>query len=864
MTEALSQKVEGLSGVDTELAKETLKLLDKYQKLQDRYNTLFKLNQLSNDCDNIDTFYHQVHQAIASLMNAENFYIVLYDQTLATIQFVYHVDEKDAFLQGPIPLKDFEGSMTNYVIETAKPLLATPELVKELASRHKIKHLGVQGTDWLGVPLIFDGFVIGVMVIQSYSESTRYQLQDLELLVYTAQHVVTTMTRLQDHERLQKAVNARTKELMQQIRVREKSELLQESLFRISELTNDATIDINKFYAMVHHIVGQLINAESFYIARYSNESDILKFVYYVDQNSKNPVEDYQPRKLSNRYTEVVIRQGKTILLTRDEMLDLYEKGIISTKPEKEITSWLGVPLIHAGDVVGAMVIQSYQRRIVYTEQDAELLNFVSQHVSTAIKRRELADFERKTHDLLEQQVKLRTAALEAEIKQRKLAEQQLTHAASHDGLTGLANRVIFIDLLNHAIACGVRDPDNLFAVLFLDLDRFKVVNDSLGHHAGDILLKIVAKELKALVREKDTVARFGGDEFVILIEDLDAKQEAFDIAKRITEFLATPFTIENQPVFIGTSIGVLFNDKRYENADFMLRDADIAMYHAKDKGRGRYEVFDASMHNKIQDTLALEVDIRDAIVKHEFIAYYQPIVRLSDDHIVGFEALARWQSPKRGLVFPDDFIPLAEETNLVMAIDFQIIEQSCQQLKIWQAELQRDDLYISCNLFSDHFFSLTLAEDLAAIITKVGVLPRQLRIELTERALLEKSDIVLKNMQALKQLGVKILLDDFGTGYSSLSYLHRFPIDVLKIDRSFINNVHEHDNHQAIIKTIIDLAINLQMTTVGEGIENLADAQLLKKMDCSYGQGYYFAKPMPAEDVNQYLLACKVVTLSG
>ena len=854
MTEPLSQKLEHLSDSDTALAKEALQLLDKYQKLEDRYTTLFKLNQLSNDCANIDTFYRQVHQAIAYLMNAENFYIVIYEQTLATIEFVYHVDEKDIFPAGAIPIEDFEGSMTRYVIDTAKPLLATPELVEELVAHKKIKHVGAKGTDWMGVPLISDGFVIGVMAIQSYSESNRYQQQDLELLTYTAQHVVTTMTRLQDHERLQKAVNARTKELMQQIREREKSELLQESLFRISELTNDASIDINKFYAMVHNIVGQLINAENFYIAKYSSESDTLTFVYYLDQNSKNLAEDFQPRTLSNRYTEVVIRQGKTMLLSRNDMLALYEQGV-TAKPQTETTSWLGVPLIHAGEVMGAMVIQSYQSRIVYTEQDAELLNFVSQHVSTAIKRRELADFERKAHDLLEQQVKLRTVALEDEIKQRKQAEQQLTHAASHDSLTGLANRTIFIDLLNHAIASASRHPENVFAVLFLDLDRFKVVNDSLGHHAGDTLLKAVAKGLKTLIRDKDTVARFGGDEFVILIEDLGSQQEAFDVAKRITEFLATPFTIENQAVFIGTSIGVLFNDKRYDDADFMLRDADTAMYHAKSKGKGRYEVFDASMHNKIQNTLTLEADIRDAILKREFIPYYQPIVRLSDGKVFGFEALARWQSTKRGFVFPNDFIPLAEETNLVMAIDFQIIEQSCRQLKVWQEELQRDDLYISCNLFSSHFFSLTLPEDLADIINKVGISPSQLRVELTERALLENSDIVLGNMQALKKLGVKILLDDFGTGYSSLSYLHRFPIDVLKIDRSFINNVHEHDNHQAIIKTIIDLATNLQMATVGEGIENLADAQLLKEMDCKYGQGYYFAKPMSADDTNQYLL---------
>jgi EAL domain-containing protein (putative c-di-GMP-specific phosphodiesterase class I) len=299
----------------------------------------------------------------------------------------------------------------------------------------------------------------------------------------------------------------------------------------------------------------------------------------------------------------------------------------------------------------------------------------------------------------------------------------------------------------------------------------------------------------------------------------------------------------------------VLFNDERYDSADIMLRDADTAMYHAKDKGKGRYEVFDSSMQKKVEHALELEADIRDGIANSEFSPYFQPIVDLKTETGVGFEALARWQSTKRGFVYPDDFIPLAEETNLVMAIDFLILEKSCLQLKQWQAICGRNDLYVSCNLYGNHFFSATLPADIEEIIQRVGIKPSQLRVELTERALLENSDLVLENMNALNMLGVKILLDDFGTGYSSLSYLHRFPIDVLKIDRSFINNVHEHDNHQAIIKTIIDLATNLNMGTVGEGIENLADAELLTAMACRYGQGYYYAKPMAAADSEKYLL---------
>ncbi len=828
-------------------------LEQKNANLKDRYSALLNINHLSQECHELDTFYPQVHNTIASLMTAENFFIVLYDQTFDTLEFAYYIDEKDKKPSGIIDYKDYEGSFTNLVIESKQPLLLTPELEKQLFDNYKIKQFGSRGTDWLGVPLLQNGFVIGTITVQSYDEKIRYNDNDLNLLTFAAQHIVGAMVRLQDQQRLKNAVNARTKELMAQIREREKSELLQESLYKISELSTDIDLDIDAFYSKVHNIIGQLINAKNFFIAKYEKESDTLSFSYFEDENSSNLVRGFKARKLSNGYSELVLRRRDTVLLTYQEMMSLHLEGE-TKKPQDDIHSWLGVPLIYSGQLLGVMVLQSYDYITTYNQQDAELLNFVSNHVSAAIKRRELADFERRSHELLEQQVKLRTLALEDEITQRKQAETLLKHTAAHDNLTGLANRTVFLDLLNHAISYAKRKKDFSFAVLFLDLDRFKVVNDSLGHHAGDVLLKIIARELLSIVRDKDTVARLGGDEFVILIEDLSSKGKAFDVAKRITKFLQEPFTIDNQLVYTGTSIGISFSHERYENANTMLRDADTAMYHAKDNGRGRYEVFDDSMHKKVQHALSLEADIREAIAWQEFIPYFQPILKLENQQIKGFEALARWKSTKRGFVYPDDFIPLAEDNGLIQEIDMQIIEKSCQQLKIWQDELGCDDIYISCNLFSKQFFSTSLPLDIERILKKIGLAPYHLRVELTERALLENAEIVLTNMQALKKMGVKILLDDFGTGYSSLGYLHRFPIDVLKIDRSFISNVHEHNNHRAIIRTIVDLATNLQMATVGEGIENLADAELLLQMDCAYGQGYYFAKPMSALQTTDYI----------
>ncbi len=831
-----------------------LALQSEHQGLQLRYNALFNLNKLSQECEDLNHFYPKVHKTIASLMTAENFYIVTYDQTFSTLEFVYHVDEKDERPEGVIDYDVLAGSFTHLVIESLQPLLVSPSLEKQLRENGKVTLHGSTGTDWVGVPLLHNDLVIGVMVVQSYNEKVRYTEQDLNMLTFTGQHVVSAMIRLQDKERLTSAVNARTQELMAQIREREKSELLQESLYRISELANDASFDIDVFYSKVHNIVGQLINATNFFIAKYDEESDTIEYVYVVDEDSSHERSFFKKRKLSNHYSELVIRQQKTVLLTKQDMKDLCESGQ-TRKPTSDEHSWLGVPLLYVGNLLGVMVIQSYSARTIYSEQDAELLNFVSNHVSSAIKRRETSEIERQNHELLEEQVKLRTLALEEEILQRKQAEKRLKHTASHDSLTGLPNRAVFLDLLNHAIACNKRKPELSFAVLFLDLDRFKVVNDSLGHQAGDTLLKLIAYELSSILRGKDTVARLGGDEFVILIEDLDSDQKAFDIAQRITEFLTEPFIINNQLVFTGTSIGILFSDERYNDADTMLRDADTAMYHAKGNGKGRYEVFDASMHQRVQNALSLEADIREAIEWEEFIPYYQPIIELENKEIKGFEALARWPSNKRGFVYPDEFIPLAEETNLVQAIDFQILKKSCQQLKLWQETLSRNDLYVSCNLFCNQFFSATLPDDIERILIETGLKPENLRVELTERALLENTEIVLSNMKALKKLGVKILLDDFGTGYSSLSYLHQFPIDVLKIDRSFINNCHEQNNSRAIIKTIIDLATSLGMATIGEGIESLENAELLQKMDCLYGQGFYYAKPMPADEMEQYII---------
>ena len=392
---------------------ELVLLQQQYKNLEMRYTALFRLNQLSQECEDLKDFYPQVHRTIASLMTADNFFIVSYDQTFSTLEFVYYVDEKDQKPEGVIDYSNLSGSLTHLVIESMQPLLVASELGKKLLENNDIKLYGTLGNGWLGVPLLHNDVVIGVMVVQSYSETELYTEQDLSMLTFAAQHAVGAIIRLQDKERLMSAVHARTQELMMQIRERDKSELLQESLYRISELTNDASFNINVFYSKVHNIIGQLIHAKNFFIAKYDEESDTIEYVYVADEESNQQETFYQKRKSPDQYSKLVISQQKTILLSKEDMRVLFEEGQ-AQEPSAGEHSWLGVPLVYSGQLLGVMVLQSYSRLTTYSQQDSELLNFVSNHVSTAIKRREASDIERESHERLEQQVKLRTLALES------------------------------------------------------------------------------------------------------------------------------------------------------------------------------------------------------------------------------------------------------------------------------------------------------------------------------------------------------------------------------------------------------------------------------------------------------------------
>ncbi|MEB3336976.1 MAG: EAL domain-containing protein, partial [Leptolyngbyaceae bacterium] len=447
---------------------------------------------------------------------------------------------------------------------------------------------------------------------------------------------------------------------------------------------------------------------------------------------------------------------------------------------------------------------------------------------------------------------------------------QQLEYDALHDGLTGLHNRALLMDRLHHAML-RTQQHGSQFAVLFLDLDRFKVVNDSVGHLVGDQLLVAIARRLETCTSPSDTVARLGGDEFVILLEDIEDINQAIATANRIQRELKSPLALAGRELFITASVGIALSDSGYKKPEELLRDADIAMYRAKALGKARYEVFDTIMHTKAVQLLQLETDLRRAIFRtqnpldcptsgqptQQLHLHYQPIMALATQRIVGFEALVRWQHPSQGLVYPQQFIPMAEETGLIIPIDHWALWEACHQLCLWQTQfLNHPPLSISVNLSSKQFSQPDLISYIDRVLEETGINPSSLKLEITESAIMDDAETAINLLLQLKNRNIQICMDDFGIGYSSLNYLHRFPIDTLKIDRSFVNRLGRNSESAEIIQAIITLAHSLDMDVVAEGIEVHDQVAQLRVLQCEHGQGYFFSKPLNSEAAQALLIA--------
>ena len=456
---------------------------------------------------------------------------------------------------------------------------------------------------------------------------------------------------------------------------------------------------------------------------------------------------------------------------------------------------------------------------------------------------------------VLERERALRGAS-EREVTERRKAEDQLQHQALHDALTGLPNRTLLLDRIERALAHSQRNG-TMIALLFADLDNFKVINDGLGHQAGDEILIAVAQRLLTAVRladtvsrsGTDTVARLGGDEFVILCDSMRGERDAIAVAERIAQALRDPLEFRGERIFVSASIGLApaFAGPN-TTAESLLRDADAAMYRAKERGRARYEIFDDAMRTRVLSRLRQEIQLRQAIDQDELCLHYQPIVSLRDGTVQGVEALVRWQHPQRGLLPPADFVPLAEQSSLILALGHWVLRRACRQISYWADTAS--PLSVTVNVAAKQLADPGLAELVAAAVAEEGIDPGRLGIEITESSLLDETAAPVNALAALREIGVQLILDDFGTGYSSLSYLQRLPLDMLKLDRSFVIPLSGDRQDWHLVASVIDMAAALELTMVAEGVETEAQQRMLGSLNCPYAQGYHIARPMPADEL--------------
>jgi diguanylate cyclase (GGDEF)-like protein len=511
---------------------------------------------------------------------------------------------------------------------------------------------------------------------------------------------------------------------------------------------------------------------------------------------------------------------GQAILLDDLVVMEQYatDEHNIPELAADHIQAAMAAPVHENGEVAGGLVVASYRPRL-YTKRDRDVLQVFAEHVSLAVT-------DHRTREKM--------------------------HEAYHDSLTGLASRALFMDRLEQALARAARQHTQL-GVLFIDLDRFKIVNDSLGHAAGDELLMGVADRLRSCLRVTDAAARFGGDEFAVVLHDLGHTEQAITIARRINEVLQSPFVINGKEIFVNASIGITFNTDGGASAEDMMRNADLAMYQAKKNGTGQYVTFRPAMQANLLRSLDLEAHLRRAVDRDEFVLHYQPIVELAGGRINGVEALVRWRHPQRGIIPPLKFVPLAEETGLIVPIGLWVLEEACRQARAWNAGRDGQPLTISVNLSARQVQQPDLPGVVAQILLETGLDPSCLVLEITESLLLHDTEATMERLQHLKALGLRLALDDFGTGYASLAYLRRFPIDIIKIDKSFVDEIAGAPD-TSLARAIVQLGQTLRLGTVAEGIEAADQLAELRASGCQLGQGYYFAKPLEREEVEELL----------
>ncbi|MFT6989171.1 MAG: diguanylate cyclase (GGDEF)-like protein [Paraglaciecola sp.] len=840
-----------------ELVPQLQKITQKYKHSESIQKSLFDISELASSINELSSLYPAIHDIIGDLMPAQNFFVAFYEQEKEIIDFVYFVDEFDEQVVSKVSADDLKNSITGYILRTGNHLFLAKETYQQQLANISVKDLGADPVDWIGIPLKRGSQVIGAMVVQSYDESIRYNQEDLEILLFVSQHIVNCVDRVKSRELTEKTIRQRTKqlrqineELQEEISERQKIESLQQALFEISELSATVEGNMDDFYSAIHDTLSRLIGAPNCYVATIDNDNQTLQFPYYKDEVQSQ----IEPRPMGLGLTEYVIRHGSAMLIDATKAQKLSETGELSIdvaqKMLQKMNSWIGSPLVIDGEICGVIAVQSYGTEKQYTLKDLEFICFVSNHIAVALGRKQSSDAIKAYNQRLAEEVKQRTEELNStnlflqkQIEERLQAQQQLEYDAQHDSLTGLANRVLFNSRLELALASKQRYAASNFAVIFIDLDRFKQINDSLGHMAGDMFLKEVASRIGSCIRGHDLLARLGGDEFVVLFDNYDSPSDVEEISARIISSIAKPFNIENKDMYSGASIGIAYIESGYQSADEVLRDSDAAMYQAKSLGRGRYIVFDKTMREKLLEELEIEGEFRKTLKAKAFDSYSQPIVNLTNQETIYQECYVRWEHSSIGKIKREQYWQIAEQFGLTVEMDKFMLNKACEILQGWQLSGADENKKIAINLSIHHLTQTSLAKQLIEQIKEADVNPRQLVIEFDENALNRRSQFFLPAIKILKRAGITLVLDNFGSGLASLSYLYSYPFDYVKVDHYFVKTLPRSERNLKLLQSVLSISGHLKFKLIAEGIDTQEQYQALLDAGCELGQGKYLQK---------------------
>lgn len=819
-------------------------LINKLKKIRSVQGGLLQLSELASKVQDLSEFYPALNRVVSTILQAENFYIALENEH-QELKLVYFVDEKD---DSSLPdAHNLEEGITGFVYKTGETVLCDKNEYLELVADNQFKQLGSEPELWFGVPLLRSGRCIGVMAVQSYHKKVGVTEQTQALFENLGLNFMTAVNRIKRRELLEQEVKIRTKQLQeinedltQEILQRQQAEELQEVLFQISEMSA-SNINMDAFYQQLHQALANLMDVNNCYIALI--DEDTLSFPFFVDKYR----DECEPRTITNGLTEYTIRTKTSHLVDSLESTRLQDSGEICRElfnSEHISTCWLGAPLIIDDEVIGVITVQAYDNDSIYSEKDLQLLNFVSHHIARAIERKLTAEALQKSYDVLEAKISERTKELRQtnlflrlQVEERKKAEQKLFHQANHDALTNLPNRSLFQSKVEVTLARAKRHPEHNFALLFIDLDNFKLINDNFGHQVGDDFLIEISNRIKSCVRDNDIVARLGGDEFVVLLDLIPNSELAEEIASRIIDDVQQPYCFDAKEVFSGASIGIALFEHEYQDVDSIMRDADLAMYHAKSSGRGQYVLFNSDLKTQVSDSESFSTIMHNAIADKQLYLSQCPMYSLSANLISCMLITPKWQHVMLGDINTEQCKNQIAQADLSLAFDYEYLVQIPKVIE------NKNSMYLM-PMSTAHLLHIRLVNNLIQEIKAAG-LADTLCLLFSEADLVKLHHVEIKNLKLLKRAGIKIGINNFGQANSAIGLFAKAAFDFVLFDAKMIKSLAASPIEAALFKSALNLTLEFNARPVVLGVDLEQHLERVKELRLDLICGEYVKKKL-------------------